>query len=191
MSTVYRQRPFSLIELLIVVGILAILVTMLMVVLQQSREKSLQSRCAAQVRNLGLFLFMYTNDYGGYFPNLRPREAGPEGLTAGNWQPLGTLQYVSTDDGNQWACPSTKEPRSSVENSNYRYIGSGRMDDDPSPSLVTIGYDASGNHPGNRWMNALFIDGHVDGARPDGTRRVVYLIPGGGNNHSVWNLNNW
>ncbi len=53
---------------------------------------------------------------------------------------------------------------------NYRYVGSGLKDDDPDLTSTRIAYDASGNHPGNKWMNCLFIDGHVEGSRPDGNK---------------------
>jgi prepilin-type processing-associated H-X9-DG protein len=48
----------------------------------------------------------------------------------------------------------------------YRYIGSGLKDDNKTATAVSLAYDQSGNHPNNEWCNALFVDGHVEGAKP-------------------------
>lgn len=55
----------------------------------------------------------------------------------------------------------------------YRYIGSGLKDDNAQATVTSLGYDRSGNHPNNEWLNALFIDGHVAGA-PPGVKPEVY-----------------
>ena len=49
---------------------------------------------------------------------------------------------------------------------NYVYIGSGLKDDNADATENSLAYDAFDNHPGNEWMNVLFIDGHVQGGKP-------------------------
>ena len=59
---------FTLIELLVVVAIIAILAAMLLPALQKAREKARQASCMNNLKQLGLALLMYTQDYHGYFP---------------------------------------------------------------------------------------------------------------------------
>ena len=113
----------------------------------------------------------------------------------GNWQPLGSLQYLADQDNKVWACPHVAIAKSDADCSNYRYIGSGLKDDNDAAALVTIGYDASGNHPENAWMYALFLDGHAEGARPDGSQAVTIIehFPDQPDRSTVssWNRNDW
>jgi prepilin-type processing-associated H-X9-DG protein len=189
MKQAHRPTTFTLVELLMVILILLILMGLFMGVLQKSRDKALRAPCAANLKYLGIALHMYTNDYDGFFPNVNDAVSGSP--LVGNWQPLGSQKYIGDGNSKLWACPSVAVPLTTPDSSNYRYYGSGRRDDNVSASLLTVGYDASGNHPKNNWMNALFIDGHVDGAKPDGAMRVTYPIGPTSNAVSAWNLNSF
>jgi prepilin-type processing-associated H-X9-DG protein len=163
--------------------------------IRRSREKGRRVNCAGNLKQIGLSSLMYSGDYGGYFPNLNSRGLGSGVALFGNWQPLGSMQYIADHDNKVWTCPSVTIEKSDADCSNYRYIGSGLKDDNDSASLVPLGYDASGNHPENAWMNALFLDGHVQGARPDGSKIVFIIerIPGQPDRSTVssWNRNDW
>src|SRR3954470_7446715 len=66
-----RSTPaaFTLVELLVVVGIIALLVAFLMPALQNARKRAVQLTCQSNLRQQGLSLFMYVNDNRGNFPN--------------------------------------------------------------------------------------------------------------------------
>ena len=62
-----RRRAFTLIELLVVIAIIALLVSILVPALQQSRQLALRAACGSQEKNIGLGMGMYQTDNNGYF----------------------------------------------------------------------------------------------------------------------------
>src|SRR5262249_28725078 len=65
-----RRNGFTLIELLVVIAIIAILAAILFPVFAQAREKARQTTCTSNVKNLGLAVMMYAQDYDETYPPL-------------------------------------------------------------------------------------------------------------------------
>jgi prepilin-type N-terminal cleavage/methylation domain-containing protein/prepilin-type processing-associated H-X9-DG protein len=62
------RRAFTLIELLVVIAIIAILAAILFPVFAQAREQARQSVCSSNVRQIGMGVRMYVQDYDETFP---------------------------------------------------------------------------------------------------------------------------
>jgi prepilin-type processing-associated H-X9-DG protein/prepilin-type N-terminal cleavage/methylation domain-containing protein len=63
-----RVRAFTLIELLVVIAIIIILAAILFPVFERAREKANQAACLSHMKQLGLALMMYAEDYDETLP---------------------------------------------------------------------------------------------------------------------------
>ncbi len=73
------KRGFTLIELLVVIAIIAILAAILFPVFARAREKARQSSCLSNVKQIGLGMMMYVQDYDERFPELYYNLSVPPG----------------------------------------------------------------------------------------------------------------
>jgi prepilin-type processing-associated H-X9-DG protein/prepilin-type N-terminal cleavage/methylation domain-containing protein len=122
---------FTLVELLVVIGIIGLLISILLPALNRAREQSKSIKCLSNLRSLGQAAFMYANQSGGYFPISRNAPADEWDFTqTANGIIPGILWQGRTNLAVQ-QCPSydarspTKTDLFTGYNYNTSYIGGG------------------------------------------------------------------
>ncbi|MFC1735203.1 type II secretion system protein [Candidatus Hydrogenedentota bacterium] len=104
------NKGFMLVELLVVIGIIAILASILLPALAKAREKARQASCASNLMNLGMALTLYAEDHKGYYP-----WSGGEN----NGDCLLTMFKMYGLDANVFICASDKNSQGMAEEGNY------------------------------------------------------------------------
>jgi prepilin-type N-terminal cleavage/methylation domain-containing protein/prepilin-type processing-associated H-X9-DG protein len=109
-----RRAPnlaFTLVELLVVIGIIALLISILLPALGKARESANQVKCQAQVKQILQGMLLHANDHKGYWPTAGLMWNGP-GQTSTNNTPAnmgdsGRNRYEYYGTGGNYALTST------------------------------------------------------------------------------------
>jgi prepilin-type N-terminal cleavage/methylation domain-containing protein/prepilin-type processing-associated H-X9-DG protein len=109
-----QRRGFTLIELLVVIAIIAILAAILFPVFARAREKARQTSCLSNLKQMGLGILMYVQDYDERFPISRGRYTNDPNVPRGYWIHA-IMPYAKNQQ--MFECPSDSSPTSATYNS--------------------------------------------------------------------------
>jgi prepilin-type N-terminal cleavage/methylation domain-containing protein/prepilin-type processing-associated H-X9-DG protein len=116
------RSGFTLIELLVVIAIIAILAAILFPVFAQAREKARQATCLSNLKQIGLGMYMYVQDYDEHFPLSHSPDSDPinreheeEEEEERTHDTLPKLLHPYTKNSQIWRCPSDPTPTTFID----------------------------------------------------------------------------
>jgi prepilin-type N-terminal cleavage/methylation domain-containing protein len=133
-----RRSGFTLIELLIVIAIIALLAAILFPVFARARENARRISCVSNLKQMGLGVQMYVQDYDGAYPMM----SSPSATTPRTRWADYIFPYVKSEE--LFICPSLDKKRLNDSNGgkkwahnqnsfyggygyNYQYLGNSRF----------------------------------------------------------------
>jgi prepilin-type N-terminal cleavage/methylation domain-containing protein/prepilin-type processing-associated H-X9-DG protein len=177
------RSGFTLVELLVVIGIIALLIAILLPALSKAREQSRRTACMSNLRSLGQAMFLYANAFKDRLPNGNPPGKWISYDGANQMMVTFARDYVATPG--VFHCPTDRDPEpSSIDTADALLPNSARVSfefyclywpPEQGPMLTKLGgqaplaWDLDGgevssalqNH-GNLGGNVVYADGHAD-----------------------------
>ena len=188
MFSLPARRAFTIVELLVVIAILTILAALMLPALASAREQGRKTVCLSNLRQIGIAVRGYANDYDGKIPYgpkapafVSPADFYPSTgaatslITLQNGAPVGLgllLQEHLANEGKVLFCPGSDQPidanaelaKVGVHQAQcsyyYRHSGNTELFDDPNQKTppAHLQLDSLGDNRNGFPIRALAID---------------------------------
>jgi len=162
----HKTRGFSLIELLVVIGILALLIAIALPTISRVRQAAQSTVCLSNLRQMGIYVNAYLVDNDGTMPTLYNRENWADPRPA-----IDTVLVQSGEATDVFRCPADAEDLYTRTGTSYFWnftINGQRIErlfsiiGGDRPERIPIISDKEGFHPNLRdRINILYADGHA------------------------------
>src|SRR5258705_7551820 len=121
-----REKGFTLVELLVVIGIIAVLIGILLPSLARARESSRRTQCLANLRTLGQAMHLYANINKDRLPDGNRRSDWTDSVGQSAIMVEFNRTYVKSPGA--FHCPSDFDPQpGKIENADYLVDNSARV----------------------------------------------------------------
>ncbi|MBI3877229.1 MAG: prepilin-type N-terminal cleavage/methylation domain-containing protein [Verrucomicrobia bacterium] len=171
-----HKEAFTLLELLVVIGIIATLAALLLPVLARSKEAGRSTACLGNLHQLGIALQLYVQDNNNRLPSMRDKVYGTNSVVVTNTAPLPSPDLVLSNQlgaPRVFKCPSDRERVFEQSGSSYAWnsLLNGQDADHLivmniafNPHEIPVFYDKEAFHRDRgekKGVNFLYADGHI------------------------------
>lgn len=149
-----HREKFTLVELLVTIAIIAILAAFLIPALTKAREKARRVNCLANLKNMGIAMRTYANEFDAGFP---------DGNNAIGLEKLLAQGYLKTSK--IFTCPSTTTTYTEgvVDDAHLDYVYKGGNSEKSCRAETAMAADRTRTPNHINYGNLLFGDGRALG----------------------------